>query len=155
MTTRQTHSFPLSRLLWIGALAAIVIAADGAFFLRRNTSPTSRSRVVSPAAQSSGYIDPTECARCHRDVAATYRKTGMGRSFSKASAANAEEDFARANTVDHRLSGMRYEMVERNGELFERRSQRGLDGRETNVMEERIDYVVGSGNHARTCLHRA
>src|SRR5580692_2445058 len=123
MTTRQTHSFPLSRLLWIGALAAIVIAAA--------------------------------CARCHRDVAATYRKTGMGRSFSKASAANAVEDFARANTVDHRLSGKSYEMVERNGELFERRSQSGFGGNETNVMEERIDYVVGSGNHARTYLHRA
>ena len=79
----------------------------------------------------------------------------MGRSFSKASAANAVEDFARANTVDHRLSGKRYEMVERNGELFERRSQGGFEGKETNVMEERIDYVIGSGNHARIYLHRA
>lgn len=79
----------------------------------------------------------------------------MGRSFSKASAANVVEDFARVNSVDHRASGMRYEMVERNGEFFERRSQRGFDGSETNVMQERIDYVVGSGNHARTYLHRA
>src|ERR1700722_19358761 len=103
MTTRQPNSFPRSRLLWVGALAAIVLAVAGAFFLARRASRTSRDTVSSPTAQSSDYVDPAECKRCHRDVAATYRKTGMGRSFSKASAANAEEDFARANTVDHRL----------------------------------------------------
>ncbi len=155
MTTRQANSFRRSRLLWIGTLAAIVVVAAGAFFLERKASRTFRDTVAAPTAQSSDYVDPAECTRCHRDVAATYRKTGMGRSFSKASAANVVEDFARANTVDHRLSGMRYEMVERNGELFERRSQRGFDGKETNVMEERIDYEIGSGNHARTYLHRA
>jgi len=155
MKTRQANSFRRSQLLWIGALAAIVVAAAGAFFLERKASRTFPGTVAAPTAQSSGYVDPAECTRCHRDVAATYRKTGMGRSFSKASAASAVEDFARANTVDHRLSGMRYEMIKRNGELFERRSQRGFDGKETNVMEERIDYVIGSGNHARTYLHRA
>jgi Flp pilus assembly protein TadD len=154
MTTRQANSFRRSGLLWIGALAAIVIAVAGGFFLERKASRASRG-VAAPTAESSDYVDPAECTRCHRDVAATFRKTGMGRSFSKASAAQAVEDFARANTVDHRLSGKRYEMVERNGELFERRSQRGFDGKETNAMEERIDYVIGSGNHARTYLHRA
>ncbi len=155
MKTRQAHPFRHSRLLWIGALAGIMVAAAGAFFLERRASRTSGGTVPAPTAQSSDYVDPAECTRCHRDVAASYRKTGMGRSFSKASAANAVEDFAQASTVDHRLSGMRYEMVERNGELFERRSQRGFEGKETNVLEERIDYVVGSGNHARTYLHRA
>jgi Flp pilus assembly protein TadD len=154
MTSRQAHSFLRSRLLWIGALAAIVVAAVGGFLLERKSSRTSQT-ASAPTAQSSEYVDPAECTRCHRDVAATYSKTGMGRSFSKASAANTGEDFARANTVDHRVSGMRYEMVERNGEFFERRSQSGFDGKETNLLEERIDYVVGSGNHARTYLHRA
>ncbi len=155
MITGQTHPFRRSRLLWIGALVAIVAAAVGVFFLERKSLRVVGDTASTPTAQSSDYVDPAECTRCHRDVAATYSKTGMGRSFSKASAANAGEDFARANTVDHRLSGMRYEIVERNGELFQRRSQRGFDGGETNVMEVRIDYVIGSGNHARTYLHRA
>jgi Flp pilus assembly protein TadD len=153
MTTKQPNSFPRSRLLWIGAVAVIAAAAAGAFFLTRKASLTASGTAAALTAQSSGYIDPAECTPCHRDVAATYAKTGMGRSFRKASAANA--DFARANTVDHLLSGMRYEMVERNGELFERRSTRGSEGQITNVFEERIDYVIGSGNHARTYLHRA
>ncbi len=153
MTARQVNSSRRSRLLWIAALAAVLMTA-APFFLERKATGTFHG-TAAPTAQSSDYVDPAECTRCHRDVAATYSKTGMGRSFSKPSAANAVEDFTRANTVDHRLSGLRYEMVERNGELFERRSQRGFDNKETNVVEERIDYVVGSGNHARTYLHRA
>jgi hypothetical protein len=38
---------------------------------------------------------------------------------------------------------------------FQRRHQLGPDGRETNVMEKAIDFIIGSGNHARTFLHRS
>jgi Flp pilus assembly protein TadD len=154
MRARQAKSFRRSRLPWIGALAAIAVMAVGALLLERGTLPALRDKAA-PAARLSNYVDPAECVHCHQDVAATYRKTGMGRSFVKASAANVVEDFTRANTLDHQPSGMRYTMVERNGEFFERRSQPGFDGNETNVMEERIDYVIGSGNHSRSYLHRA
>jgi Flp pilus assembly protein TadD len=103
----------------------------------------------------SDYVDGAVCASCHKDVAETYSKTGMGRSFFIPTPANVVEDYAHANAVFHQPSGLRYTMVERNGEFFERRSQAGFDGKETNVMEERIDYVIGSGNHSRTYLHRA
>jgi Flp pilus assembly protein TadD len=143
--------------MWIGVLAAIVVAAGAGFINWKGTRTIGDAGSIPTgwAAQNSDFVDPVECVRCHRDIAATYSKTGMGRSFSKALPANTGEEIARANTVDHRLSGMRYELIERNGEFFERRSQKGFDGTETNVMEERIDYVVGSGNHARTYLHRA
>ena len=104
---------------------------------------------------ANGYVDSAECVGCHQEEAAGYRKTGMGRSFYRMTAAQAVEDFARANQVVHQASGMQYRMLERNGEFFERRSQVGFDGAETNVKEERIDFAVGSGNHARTFLHRA
>jgi hypothetical protein len=44
-------------------------------------------------------------------------------------------------------------MLQRGGELFQRRWQIGFDGKETNVDEKRVDYVLGSGNHSRTYLH--
>jgi predicted CXXCH cytochrome family protein len=112
------------------------------------------SSLVTRVSQSD-YVDGAICASCHQDIAETYRKTGMGRSFSIPTAATVVEDYTHANTVFHQLSGLRYTMVQRNGEFFERRSQTGFDGNETNVMEERIDYVVGSGNHSRSYLHRA
>ena len=44
-------------------------------------------------------------------------------------------------------------MVFRDGAWFQRRWQTGFDGKETNVDEKRVDYVLGSGNHSRTLLH--
>ncbi len=45
-------------------------------------------------------------------------------------------------------------MVERDGNWFQRRHQTAFDGKETNTLELRVDYVIGSGNHARSYLHR-
>jgi predicted CXXCH cytochrome family protein len=144
-----------SRRVWIGALlsAALLVAVVALVEAARRRS--SASSQLATQASHSDYVDGAICASCHRDIAETYSKTGMGRSFSTPTAANVVEDYTRANTLFHQPSGLHYTMVERNGELFERRSQAGFDGKETNVMEERIDYVIGSGNHSRSYLHRA
>src|SRR5260370_15851138 len=73
----------------------------------------------------------------------------MGRSVSSPTADNAIE-----GTFYHRASGRYYSMVERNGQWFQRRHQIGFDGKESNIIERQVDYVIGSGNHARTYLHR-
>jgi len=143
------------RRVWIGsflaaALLAAAVALVAAFRHRSNRS----SQLVTQASHLD-YVDGAVCASCHQDIAETYRKTGMGRSFFIPTTANVVEDYAHANAVFHQPSGLRYSMVERDGEFFEQRSQAGFDGKETNVMEERIDYVIGSGNHSRSYLHRA
>ena len=45
-------------------------------------------------------------------------------------------------------------MIVRGVDYYQRRWQIGFDGKETNVEEMKIDYVIGSGNHARSYLHR-
>jgi tetratricopeptide (TPR) repeat protein len=45
-------------------------------------------------------------------------------------------------------------MYQRGGRFYQRRHQIGPDGREINVLEKEIDFVLGSGNHARTYLHK-
>jgi predicted CXXCH cytochrome family protein len=44
-------------------------------------------------------------------------------------------------------------MVQHDGAWFQRRWQTGFDGKETEVDEKRVDYVLGSGNHAMSWLH--
>ena len=73
----------------------------------------------------------------------------MGRSFSRL---RPENKPAAANFY-HKASDTHYAMLERGGEVFQRRWQIGFDGKETNIEEKRVDYVVGSGNHSRTYLH--
>ena len=103
---------------------------------------------------ANGYAAPSACQRCHGAIAASYGKTGMGQSFHRADSASRVEDFQSHNTVYNQASDRHYTMVEREGAMFEQRFQIGFGGKETNCEEMRIDYVVGSGNHAHTYLHR-
>jgi predicted CXXCH cytochrome family protein len=100
------------------------------------------------------YVAPRVCASCHRQVADDYRKTGMGRSFFRPTSANIIEDYTRNNEFYHSLSDTHYSMIRRDGEFYQRRWQIGFAGKETNVEEMKVDYILGSGNHARSYLHR-
>ena len=108
-------------------------------------------RQVRPAAEAANaYVDAAVCAECHADKAAGYRKTGMGRSFARVNADNVP---AFAKTLHNKASDSDFAMITRDGKVYQRRWQAGFDGKETNVDEKQVDFVVGSGNHSRTYLH--
>jgi tetratricopeptide (TPR) repeat protein len=77
----------------------------------------------------------------------------MGMSFHPLAPAAMTEDFSRNNTYYHEASDQYFTMYQRDGHFYQRRHQTGPDGRETNIVEMQIDFVLGSGNHARTYLH--
>ena len=95
-----------------------------------------------------GYVAPGLCASCHAEIARTYSQTGMGRSVNPVLSVPPAEPFY------HAASDRHYELVERSGKWGMRRYQPGPEGAQANVVERSIDYVVGSGNHARTYLHQ-
>jgi predicted CXXCH cytochrome family protein len=78
----------------------------------------------------------------------------MGRSLFRPSTSNTTENYPAAKEFYHPLSDTHYLMQERGGKYYQRRWQTGFDGTETNFEELSIDYVLGSGNHARSYLHR-
>jgi tetratricopeptide (TPR) repeat protein len=80
----------------------------------------------------------------------TYRQTGMARSFYRP---GGESVPAGANEYYHPASDIHYGILQRHGHYFQRQYQRGFDGKETNITETSIDFVLGSGNHARAFLH--
>ena len=80
-------------------------------------------------------------------------RPGMGRSFYRLTAETAVEDFKSGLPFHHPASDTYFNVLVRGGKYFQRRWQIGFDGRETNVEEKQIDFVLGSGNHARTYLH--
>jgi predicted CXXCH cytochrome family protein len=105
-----------------------------------------------PAAAQ--YANPKLCAGCHPAIAKTWRQNGMARSFAAPRPEILVEDFTKNNSYYHPASDTYYQMLNRNGVLTQRRYQLGFEGKETNVDEKRIDYIVGSGNHMRTYVHR-
>src|SRR5262245_47121466 len=103
-----------------------------------------------PAAEiANSYVDSAKCVGCHTAQTDGFRKTGMGRSFTRVTAQNAPA----GASYYHPASDMHFAIERRGDEVFQRRWQKGFDGKETNVEEKRIDYVMGSGNHSRTYLH--
>jgi tetratricopeptide (TPR) repeat protein len=77
----------------------------------------------------------------------------MGRSVFRPAPGNKIEDYSKPPYY-HSASDTWFQMIERDGQYFQRQYQIGFAGRETNATETGIDFVIGSGNHARTYLHR-
>lgn len=106
------------------------------------------------ATTANGYVEPGACAECHAEIAASYAQTGMAHSFYRPSSENMIEDYTQNNQFYHQASDTYFAMIHRDGKFFQKRWQTGYDGASTNIEELQIDDVMGSGNHARTYLHR-
>jgi predicted CXXCH cytochrome family protein len=135
-----------SRYVQWSLLAAVIVLISGSWLIWSNHS--------AKTVAISDYVDPRICGTCHVDIAASFQKTGMGRSFYRPAAQNVVEDYTRKNVVNHQRSGFIYTMVERDGAYYQRRHTLDFEGKPANIVEQKIDYVIGSGNHARTYLHR-
>jgi tetratricopeptide (TPR) repeat protein len=107
-----------------------------------------------PGSVDLGYAEPETCAVCHRNIWETYLQTGMGRSFYRPSPTNMTGSDTPNNTFYHKSSDSYFTMLQRDGKYYQRRHQIDPEGRQINVMEKQIDFIMGSGNHARTYLHR-
>jgi predicted CXXCH cytochrome family protein len=132
------------------AIAAGVVAgclAAAWIYTTRQARPLSNSQTSDP---QKAYADAAVCADCHADQAAGYQKTGMGRSFARVLAENTPEF---GKPVRNKASDSYFAMMARDGKVYQRRWQIGFDGKETNVDEKQVDFVVGSGNHSKTYLH--
>jgi len=113
-----------------------------------------RQKPQPPAPEASAYADPKTCAGCHPAQAKTYRETGMGRAFSRATPAAMGGTFDGATPYFHKASDRYYQPLRRGDRFFLKRYQKTPGGSEANALEYEIHYVLGSGNHSRTYLHR-
>ncbi|MEO8593727.1 MAG: tetratricopeptide repeat protein [Candidatus Solibacter sp.] len=133
---------------WLILVAGAVLAA-AVYFLPARKAPQS-----STAETASDYIDPAACAGCHQAIAKTYRLTGMARSMYRPRPGAPVEDFTSRNSFYHQASDRYYTMSEREGKVFQTRHQVGFGGKPTNAVEKQVDFVIGSGNHARSYVYR-
>lgn len=145
------------RVLTRFAIAAVAAAGILAVLLIKRGSPGADEqparRQLLIAGADVGYVDSSTCAGCHRKIWETYKQTGMGRSLSRVRPDVLGGDFSANNTFYHPASDRHYTMQSRDGKYFQRRHQKGFDGKDENVVEKEVHYVAGSGNHARTYLH--
>ena len=128
-------------------LATIIIFSFVTFLIVHRRDPLR-------AAFTKEYTDPATCAQCHSDEAKGYARTGMAHAFSRPDASNTIDAPAHDHQFYHAASDTYFALIQHDGQYYQRRWQKGFGGNPDNVEELQIDYVMGSGNHARTYLHR-
>lgn len=101
----------------------------------------------------SGYADDAVCGTCHADRAKTYQQVGMSHAFLRPRASAFIEDFS-APPYFHEKSKQYFEMRRRGDALVFRRWQLDEHGARIHLFEQQVDWILGSGNHARTYLYR-
>ncbi len=95
------------------------------------------------------YVGPAACARCHPDKAETYVHSEMGRSFKKATLSNSAADFRSMDPVYDPHRDFYYKAFSRNQDLYIREYR--LQNEDTvHSRVEKIDYIVGSGQHTNS-----
>jgi hypothetical protein len=109
---------------------------------------------IAASAPTGEYADSRVCATCHRQIAHDYHETGMSRAFFTPRPENTVEDYTKNNQYFHARSGTYYAMVARDGSYYQQRWQIGFNSEKINFEELKIDYVLGSGNHSRSYVHR-
>src|SRR5262245_34752639 len=159
-----------SRGLLFGGLAAL-LAAQGAlrsFAARPDSAPAAEPSAVplpviardlaalgvaTTAGAAPGYVEDRACGLCHSEIAETYAAKGMARAFRRPRPEADIEDFAAPPFV-HAASRQQLEIARRDGRLLFRRWQLDGAGRPINLFEREVDWILGSGSHARTYLYR-
>jgi predicted CXXCH cytochrome family protein len=145
----------MNRVMPTGAVRLQLGCLLAAVFVLLCAQAQNRSSAAPQAkgAQQNSYVDPALCSGCHQGIAVTFAKTGMARSFYRATPQNLADAVRNSKPFFHEASHSYFETFERDGKFYQRRWQLGFDGRDTNVEEKQIDYVLGSGKHAQTFLH--
>lgn len=108
-------------------------------------------------SRSSGadaYAAPSACARCHEEIAKTYARTDMAHSFSRFSNDSSRESLHGPVVFRHGPSRTMFSMEEEMGNVYQKRWQEDEGGKPIHLDSASVDYVMGSGSHAKTYLHR-
>jgi hypothetical protein len=102
--------------------------------------------VIAVGSAVAASSDSQACVECHPAQTAAWQKTPMAHSFSRATPDRTSGVFY------HQPSQTSFSMVARAGKLVQHREQKGFEGKIDNVEDRPVDYVMGSGAHARTYL---
>lgn len=103
---------------------------------------------------AAGYVPDQACADCHQALYRSYQHVAMANSLYRLTPEKRIEDFQANNRFFHEDSKQHFQMIEHDGEYVVRRYQLDENGREIHSLQQRIDWVIGSGSHVRSYVYR-
>jgi predicted CXXCH cytochrome family protein len=144
-------------LAWVVAAAAAVVV--GVWVARRDSPRPADRRLARLVAESPflnvgagvRYVGDAACARCHADVAESYRAHPMGRSVATVAAATDAGPRAAPAGAEFDAGGYHYTVERRGGRLIHREQK--FDGGEPVASSEAVvAYALGSGERGYSFL---
>lgn len=136
----------LLRLLFVCTIYPIA-----AFALPQN-DPLAQLHVNATTGAAAGYLPDKTCATCHASLYQSYQAVGMARSFRSTSTSEHIERFG--EEFFHEPSQRFYRIDKHDNTLIFSRYQKDAQGSPINVFSHPIDWVLGSGNRARSYLYQ-
>ncbi len=101
---------------------------------------------LSPEAS---YVGMEACIGCHSNIHASFSHTGMGKSFDMASKEKSSGDFSNHPLVQDKFKQLSYHPYWKNDDLHFLEFR--MEGKDTVYKrEEKISYIVGSGQHTNS-----
>ena len=95
------------------------------------------------------FVGAAVCTSCHEDIATTYASHGMANSMYRLTEDRRVEPLLDSPIIDPH-TGFAYRVIEVDGRLAQEERQLDVDGREVARLVRPMEWVVGSGNAART-----
>lgn len=97
------------------------------------------------------YVGMQQCRSCHADIYNTFIETGMGKSFDLASKQKSSADFSKHHVVYDKFKNLYYHPFWKNNNMFILEYR--MNDKDTNYKRiEKVDYVIGSGQHTNSHL---
>ncbi|MFL6236738.1 MAG: tetratricopeptide repeat protein [Thermoanaerobaculia bacterium] len=120
--------------------------------LARGGAPPEAPAASITTGAAPGYVPDRVCRGCHEGLYTSYQEVGMARSFYRPSPERRSEGFT-APPYYHAPSRQYLQIVPRGDGLVFRRWQAGTWGEPVHLFEQPVDWILGSGHHARTYLY--
>ena len=143
----QQHEFSDPRpMRWVLVLTVLAFTAFGQTGnkLQCVTPSTTESEAVQATTKNDGYVGSHACSGCHSKIYREYMRTGMGRSMSSVSPSLLQNLHVPAVHSNQRLD-RRYEVIARDGKLYESEYALNGSGREIFRDEHQLEWIIGSG----------
>ncbi len=114
-----------------------------------NNASTSEAVTYLNHSDSVKYIGKEQCRACHASIYNTFIETGMGKSFNVASRTKSAADFSKKHVVYDRFKDFYYMPYWKQDSFYIMEFR--LQGKDTiHKRIERVDYIIGSGQHTNS-----
>jgi hypothetical protein len=139
-------------LISLGIVAGLWVAVERSKPGRDGRVQEAARSPYANTRQGIAFVGDEACVRCHREIAADFRRHPMGRSLARANEAPAREIGAEHAATAFEAGGLRYAVEHRNGRLIHSEERRDAQGAVVARCEAEIRYVLGSGTRGLSYL---